>query len=59
MPSTQYINENYNFVVDAIFGFSFKGDVRQPYDAIIDIVKTISIPLASVDIPSGEEALFI
>lgn len=54
MPDASYVNENYNFVLDAIFGFSFRGDVRPPFDSIIDILKTVSIPLASVDIPSGE-----
>lgn len=53
MPNAQYINEHYNFVVDAIFGFSFRGDVRAPYDMIIEILKTVSVPIASVDIPSG------
>ena len=53
MPDPGYVNANYNFVVDAIFGFSFRGDVRPPYDSIIDVMKSISIPVASVDIPSG------
>jgi len=53
MPEANYINDNYNFVVDAIFGFSFRGDIREPYHLTIDVLKTISIPLVSVDIPSG------
>lgn len=53
LPDTAYICQMYNFVVDAIFGFSFKGDVREPFDAVLDVMKNISIPLISVDIPSG------
>lgn len=53
MPSAQFINETYNFVVDAIFGFSFRGDVRAPFDTILDVLKSVSVPLVSIDIPSG------
>ncbi|XP_065662355.1 NAD(P)H-hydrate epimerase isoform X2 [Hydra vulgaris] len=53
LPDAGYINENYNFIIDAIFGFSFRGDVRPPFDSMIEMLKTVSIPLASVDIPSG------
>ena len=52
-PNASYINENYNFVVDAIFGFSFRGDVRAPFDVILDVLKAVSVPIASVDVPSG------
>lgn len=59
MPNPSFINETYNFIVDAIFGFSFRGDVRPPYDSIIDIMKNVSVPLASVDIPSGRWLLIV
>ena len=55
MPDAGYINETYNFVLDAIFGFSFRGDVRPPFDTVLDILKTVSVPLASIDIPSGKK----
>lgn len=53
MPDACYINDNYNFVLDAIFGFSFRGDVRSPFDVILDVLKSISVPIASIDVPSG------
>lgn len=53
MPDAGCINEQYNFLVDAIFGFSFRGDVRPPFDSVIDVLKSVSVPIASVDIPSG------
>ncbi|KAG8450021.1 hypothetical protein GDO86_016634 [Hymenochirus boettgeri] len=47
------IDGAYNLVVDAIFGFSFKGAVREPFGNILSLLKRITIPIASVDIPSG------
>ncbi|KAG2462243.1 NNRE epimerase, partial [Polypterus senegalus] len=49
----EVIDEAYNLVVDAIFGFSFKGAVREPFNSIIGTLKKVTIPIASVDIPSG------
>ncbi|MCJ1367136.1 hypothetical protein MMC16_006268 [Acarospora aff. strigata] len=42
-----------NHVVDAIFGFSFAGEVREPFSAIIEALTTASIPVTSVDAPSS------
>ncbi|XP_077993950.1 NAD(P)H-hydrate epimerase-like [Glandiceps talaboti] len=53
LPNAQLINESYNFVVDALFGFSFKGDVRPPFGDVLKTLKEISVPLCSIDIPSG------
>ena len=53
MPSSAEIDEHYNFIVDAIFGFSFKGNVRAPFDAILNTLKQVKIPICAVDIPSG------
>ncbi|XP_073423233.1 NAD(P)H-hydrate epimerase isoform X3 [Dendrobates tinctorius] len=49
----EVIDEAYNLVIDAIFGFSFKGAVREPFGSILNTLKRITIPIASVDIPSG------
>uniref|UniRef100_A0A8C3JWI5 NAD(P)H-hydrate epimerase n=1 Tax=Calidris pygmaea TaxID=425635 RepID=A0A8C3JWI5_9CHAR len=43
----------YGLVVDAIFGFSFKGAVREPFGSILDTLEHITVPIASIDIPSG------
>lgn len=50
----EVIDEVYNVVIDAIFGFSFKGAVRDPFGSILDILKKTTIPIASIDIPSGQ-----
>lgn len=40
-------------VVDAIFGFSFSGEVRSPFDTIISAMEKSSVPVTSVDAPSS------
>nr|XP_013807542.1 PREDICTED: NAD(P)H-hydrate epimerase-like [Apteryx mantelli mantelli] len=47
------IDELYGLVVDAIFGFSFKGAVREPFGSILGTLKRVTVPIASIDIPSG------
>ncbi|NXO55316.1 NNRE epimerase, partial [Aramus guarauna] len=47
------IDELYGLVVDAIFGFSFKGAVREPFGSILSTLERITVPIASIDIPSG------
>ncbi|KAL0098396.1 hypothetical protein PUN28_008360 [Cardiocondyla obscurior] len=45
--------QDYSIVVDALLGFSFKPPVREPFVRIIDMLKDTSVPICSVDIPSG------
>ncbi len=45
--------KDYDLVLDGIFGFSFKGDIRSPFDKIIKELSKIKKPIASIDIPSG------
>ncbi|EGN98563.1 hypothetical protein SERLA73DRAFT_183632 [Serpula lacrymans var. lacrymans S7.3] len=40
-------------VLDAIFGFSFKGPVRAPFDSALQLISSSRVPIVSVDIPSG------
>ncbi|CEP11674.1 hypothetical protein [Parasitella parasitica] len=47
------IVEQSHIVLDALFGFSFHGEVRDPYKEIIGIFGTTTKPIVSVDIPSG------
>ncbi|KAJ2027277.1 NAD(P)H-hydrate epimerase [Coemansia sp. S610] len=42
-----------DIVVDAIFGFSFKGTVRAPYDKVLSTLQGIGKPIVSIDVPSG------
>lgn len=59
LPASEIAAEYY-FVVDAIFGFSFKGGsgIRPPFDNIIQTLIQLSdnhrdTPIFSIDIPSG------
>ncbi|KAK9770829.1 putative NAD(P)H-hydrate epimerase [Seiridium cardinale] len=40
-------------VVDAIFGFSFSGEVREPFPAVIKALEETKLPVTSVDAPSS------
>lgn len=45
--------EQFDFIVDALFGFSFKPPVRETFRPIICILERATIPICSIDIPSG------
>ncbi|KAL8584072.1 hypothetical protein ACOMHN_022412 [Nucella lapillus] len=51
----QCLKESYNLIVDALFGFSFKGPPRPQFQEILDKLKTVEedVPICSVDVPSG------
>jgi NAD(P)H-hydrate epimerase len=40
-------------VVDAIFGFSFSGEVREPFPKVIEAMEATSVPVLAVDAPSS------
>ncbi|KAG5646016.1 hypothetical protein DXG03_004618 [Asterophora parasitica] len=42
-------------ILDAIFGFSFSGPIRAPFDAALLLLAQSGLPIVSVDIPSGWE----
>uniref|UniRef100_A0A6S9JPG5 NAD(P)H-hydrate epimerase n=1 Tax=Heterosigma akashiwo TaxID=2829 RepID=A0A6S9JPG5_HETAK len=44
---------SFDVVMDAVFGFSFKGKPRAPFDAVINYFVNTKLPVMSVDIPSG------
>jgi NAD(P)H-hydrate epimerase len=53
LPSAPDIDRDYHVIVDAVFGFSFKGAVRSPFDTVLATLVQCSTPIASVDVPSG------
>jgi NAD(P)H-hydrate epimerase len=40
-------------IVDSIFGFSFSGEVREPFPKVIEALETTKIPVLAVDAPSS------
>ena len=47
------IFDEFDIIVDALFGFSFKGEIRQPFKTIIESMKKYENKIISIDIPSG------
>jgi len=47
------ITQNYDIIVDALFGFSYKPPTERDFIYIIDMLKNATIPICSIDIPSG------
>ncbi|KAH8662444.1 YjeF N-terminal domain-containing protein [Xylariales sp. PMI_506] len=45
--------ESTDHIVDAIFGFSFSGEVREPFPAVIQALEKTKLPVTSVDAPSS------
>lgn len=42
-----------DYIVDAIFGFSFSGEVREPFPAVIEALRDSKVPVLAVDAPSS------
>ncbi|KAI1803466.1 YjeF N-terminal domain-like protein [Daldinia bambusicola] len=40
-------------IIDAVFGFSFSGEVREPFPAVIRALEETKLPVTSVDAPSS------
>ncbi|XP_028911659.1 NAD(P)H-hydrate epimerase [Ornithorhynchus anatinus] len=52
-PEPALVDELYGLVVDAIFGFSFAGPVRAPFADVLQVLAKVTVPIASIDVPSG------
>jgi len=44
---------SYDVILDAVFGFSFRGAPRPPFDTLLEELADTDTPLVSVDTPSG------
>jgi NAD(P)H-hydrate epimerase len=53
LPTLEETNKEYGLIVDALFGFSFKPPVRSEFESVMDLLKNTSVPIASIDVPSG------
>ena len=45
--------QNTDHIIDAIFGFSFSGEVREPFPKVIEALASTKIPVLAVDAPSS------
>jgi NAD(P)H-hydrate epimerase len=57
-PLKSFVEEirKYDLVVDALFGFPFQGEMREPYRTLIAGLKEVEERVLAVDIPSGWDA---
>jgi NAD(P)H-hydrate epimerase len=54
LPAPDTIDLTATVIVDAIFGYSFSGEIREPYRTVIDELNRLKgAHIVSVDIPSG------
>ena len=42
-----------DWIIDAIFGFSFSGEVREPFPGVIQALASSKVPVLAVDAPSS------
>ncbi|CRH01328.1 pyridoxal 5'-phosphate synthase, putative [Plasmodium relictum] len=52
---TQSELNKYDLIIDSIFGFSFKGEPRKPFDDLIQMINNSKKPVVSIDVPSGSQ----
>ncbi len=43
-------------IIDALLGTGFKGNLKEPYNTLIEYINNLKLPILSIDIPSGMEA---
>jgi NAD(P)H-hydrate epimerase len=53
MPLIEELNKDYQLIIDALFGFSFKPPVRPSFADILGRLSETQTPVACIDIPSG------
>lgn len=55
--TNEFLQDNeYDIIVDALFGIGFKGILTSEYIALIDVVNDYQAKVISVDVPSGVDA---
>lgn len=58
LPDARLISQCYGLIVDALFGFSFRPPLRAPFDDVLAKLSKVTIPVVSVDIPSGKNQCY-
>ena len=52
LPKTSELDTNYDLLIDALFGFSFRPPVRPTFETVMSTLSEVTIPVASIDVPS-------
>lgn len=45
--------DQFDLIIDGLFGFSFKGPAREPFSSMLEMFTTTKTPTLSIDLPSG------
>lgn len=53
LKSSEDLFQDYDLIVDGMFGTGFHGELREPYDTIVSTVNATQLPVIAIDIPSG------
>eukprot|EP01055_Gregarina_sp_Pseudo9_P002392 Gregarina_sp_Pseudo_9__2391@NODE_2694_length_909_cov_10_587356_g2469_i0_p1_GENE_NODE_2694_length_909_cov_10_587356_g2469_i0NODE_2694_length_909_cov_10_587356_g2469_i0_p1_ORF_typecomplete_len237_score22_77YjeF_N/PF03853_15/7_3e45NAD_binding_7/PF13241_6/0_084_NODE_2694_length_909_cov_10_587356_g2469_i0128838 len=53
LPKDKLTLDKYDSIVDALFGFGFKGDPREPYASFLKLLAENPYKTFAVDVPSG------
>jgi hydroxyethylthiazole kinase-like uncharacterized protein yjeF len=58
LPSPLSTNEfaSYDLIVDALLGTGIKGEVKEPFQSVIEAINRSGKPVVAIDIPSGLDA---
>ena len=55
--TNEFLGENqYQLIVDALFGIGFSGQLPESLEQLITVVNEHDVPILSIDVPSGLEA---
>jgi NAD(P)H-hydrate epimerase len=52
-PQFSHHLKNYDLIIDAIFGFSYRPPLRGNYKIVIESLKEVEKNVVAIDIPSG------
>ena len=52
LPKASELDLNYDLLIDALFGFSFKAPVRPTFETVMSTLSEVTIPVAAIDVPS-------
>eukprot|EP00474_Spongospora_subterranea_P000952 CRZ01410.1 hypothetical protein [Spongospora subterranea] len=47
------LDRDFDMIIDAMFGFSFHGKIREPFEGLVNMINHSKLPCLAVDIPSG------
>jgi len=53
LPDTDTLFEEFDLIVDGMFGTGFHGELREPYSSLVSTINASDLPVIAIDIPSG------